>query len=54
MTLVEYLQMRRQVEQAPGILVAQADELAKQVKTMGLTTLNQQWDALIAKAEKLQ
>ena len=51
-TLIEYLQMRRQVEQADLNLIAQADSLAEWVKKQGLPTLNQQWDALIAKAEE--
>jgi len=52
MTLVEYLQMRRQVEQAPAGVVAQAEQLAEEVRTLGLTTLDEMWQALIAKAEE--
>jgi hypothetical protein len=54
MTLVEYLKMRRQVEQAPPNLVKEAQELAEMVKTrnMELVTEDQMWNAIIELAEE--
>jgi len=48
MTLVEYLKLRRQVEQADPQLIEQAQALAKTIT--GVTT-DQKWEALIEKAE---
>lgn len=50
--LIEYLKMRREVEQAPIHLVREAQELAEIVKTRNLTTIDQMWQALIEEAEK--
>jgi hypothetical protein len=52
MTLIEYLRMRRQVEEAPSGIIAQAEELAEEVKALKLTTLDEMWRALMAKAEE--
>jgi len=54
MTLAEYLRMRRTVETASPVLVAQAKELAEQVKTRNreLTTVDRMWDELIKLAEE--
>jgi hypothetical protein len=54
MTLLEYLKMRRAVEQVPPSLVKEAQELAEIVKTRNkeLITEDQMWDAIIELAEK--
>lgn len=54
MDLVEYLRMRKQVEQAPIHLIREAQELAEIVKTrnMELVTVDRMWDALIELAEE--
>jgi len=54
MDLIEYLKMRRQVEQAPPSLVKEAQELAEIVKTRNkeLVTEDHMWDAIIELAEE--
>ena len=54
MDLIEYLKMRRAVEQAPPSLVKEAYELAEIGKTrnMELITEDQMWNAMLELAEE--